>query len=89
LSKEISLVIKDEKIKQEYFNILVDKVKIPICKNCGKLFGLGFPSNDTGISDRLICEENYLVCECEYATIVKKLYSAEKDGVIDVSVYYQ
>ena len=88
MAKTITLEIKDEKIKEAFFSFLKEEVKIPICKNCGKLFSLGFPSNETGICDRLICEENFLVCECEYSKIVEKLYSIEKDGVIDLTPYY-
>lgn len=87
--KEISLKIEDEQAKQKFFNLLKTLVRIPVCKNCGKLFGLGFPNSEEGICDRLICEENHLLCECEYFKIVENLFRAKKDGLIDIFKYYQ
>ena len=86
---EVSLIIKSEKAKQSFFDLLKYAVKIPVCKNCGKLFSLGFPNNETGICDRLICEENYLLCECEYFKIVQNLYLTNEDGIVDVFKYYE
>ena len=87
--QNISLEIKDANVKQAYFEILRDSAKIPVCLNCGKLFGLGFPNNETGISDRLICEENYLLCECEHMEMVRNLYSSAKECLVDISRFYR
>jgi len=86
--KHIKLILDDLKIKERYLNLLRDEGGVPICKNCGKLFDLGFPDSENGISDNLICHENDLICTCEYYKIVKNLYNSKEDGVIDISSYY-
>jgi hypothetical protein len=86
--KEISLVIENEEDKNLYFNTLRVEARIPICKSCGKFFQFGFPNDDEGICDFLICQENYLICECEYHTMVRKLMNQKEDGVLDISPYY-
>ena len=63
--KKINLIIEDSATKKAFLEVLKNKAHIPVCKKCGKLYSLGFPNNETGIADRLICEENYLLCECE------------------------
>ena len=87
--KHIQLVIHDPVVKERYFNLLRDVGKLPVCKNCGKLFDLGFPNTEEGTSDNLICHENDLVCTCEYMNIVKNLYNSKEDGVIDITIYYE
>lgn len=86
--KEISLFIEKEEDKFFYFDTLSIKAKIPICKSCGKFFQFGFPNDENGICDFLICQENYLICECEYHNIVRKLMNQKEDGVLDISPYY-
>jgi hypothetical protein len=88
MSVKVSLVIDNEETKDIYFNSLKSKAKIPYCKNCDKLFPLGFPNNEDGISDYLICQENYLLCECDYFRKVQELYSQGGDTEIDISGYY-
>ena len=88
MSKKIKLVFENEETKQVYFNALRDKVLIPVCKNCGKLFSLGFPNNDDGMCDYLICQENYLLCECEYFKMVRNLYSQDGEMLVDITPYY-
>lgn len=78
----------EEAEKLLYFELMRDQVKIPTCKNCGNLFSFGFPNSEIGLADHLICEENHLICECEYSKIVRNLFSDLKDGVIDISMYY-
>ena len=87
--KHINLVIKDKVVKERYFNLLVDQGKVPVCKNCGKLFDLGFPDSEDGVSDNLICHENDLICTCEYLKMVKNLYNSKEDGIIDITPYYE
>jgi len=86
--KHIQLVIHNPKVKERYFNLLIDKGRIPICKNCGKLFDLGFPDSEDGVADNLICHENDLICDCEYLNIVKNLYNSKEDGIVDTTPYY-
>jgi len=87
--KEVNLIISEECHKKAFFDFLKDTAKIPICKKCGRLFGLGFPRSEDGIADRLICEENYLLCECENLIKVRELFSIEKDGELDISEFYE
>ena len=86
----LDLEIKDPEKKQRYFDILAKDVRIPVCKNCGKLFSLGFPNNEDGLADYLISSENNLICCCEYFIIISKLHNDTKsDGLIDVNKYYK
>lgn len=87
--KNINLVISDEVVKENYFYFLKHIISVPVCKNCGKLFDLGFPDTDEGISDNLICHENDLVCSCEYFKMIKNLYNSKEDGIIDITPYYE
>jgi len=87
--KEISLIISDSKVKERYLNFLHTEGKVPLCKNCKKLFDLGFPDSETGVSDNLICHENELICNCEHYNIVKNLFNSPEDGVLDISSYYR
>lgn len=84
----IKLVIDDPQVKKNYFEFLRDTALIPVCRNCGKLFDLGFPDTEEGVADNLICHENGLICSCEYFRIVKNLFSTKEDGVIDIHTYY-
>jgi len=87
--KRIDLVIHDNAIKERFFNFLKIVARIPVCRNCGKLFELGFPDTTDGMADNLICHENDLICECEYYKIVKNMYNSKEDGVIDIQRYYE
>jgi len=87
--KHIQLVIRDPKVKERFFNLLRDVGKVPVCKNCEKLFDLGFPDSEDGVSDNLICHENDLICTCEYYKMAKNLYNAKEDGIIDITPYYE
>jgi hypothetical protein len=84
----MSLVISDPLIKEKYFNLLKD-MKIPVCKNCKKLFNLGFPKSEEALSDYLICVANDLICICENAKKVKKAYTSSGDSSIDIKNYYE
>ena len=87
---KINLKFEKEDQKQAFFELLKNHVKIPICRNCGLLFSLGFPNSETGLADHLICEENGLICFCEYSKMVRNLYNkAKEDGVIDISLFYR
>jgi hypothetical protein len=85
----VDLVIHDPIVKERYLNLLRDVGKVPVCKNCKKLFDLGFPDNEDGASDNLICHENDLICNCEYYKMVKNLYNVKEDGIIDITPYYE
>lgn len=87
--KEISLKIENEEHKQAYFKLLRDEGKVPFCKACGFLFQFGFPNTAEGISDYLICQENLLLCECEYNRIVRNLFSQKEDGLVEIFPYYE
>jgi len=87
--KRINLIIHDPVVKQRFFDLLKKEGKIPVCKNCGKLFELGFPDSEDGVADNLICHENDLVCDCEYFKMVKNLYNATEDGIMDTTKYYE
>ena len=87
--KHIQLIIHDSAVKERYLNLLIDQGKIPVCKNCGKLFDLGFPDTEDGVADNLICHENELVCVCEHLKIVKNLFNSKEDGIIDTAPYYE
>jgi len=87
--KHIQLVIQDTIVKERYFALLRDVGKIPVCRNCSKLFDLGFPDSEDGVADNLICHENDLICTCEYLKIVRNLYDSKEDGVIDINPYYE
>jgi len=87
--KHINLVIHDPIVKERYFSLLRDVGEIPICRNCEKLFELGFPDSEMGVSDNLICHENDLICTCEYLKIVKNLYNSKEDGIVDITPYYE
>ena len=84
--KHIQLKIHDSEVKERYFQLL--KRIVPVCKNCGKLFDLGFPDSIKGVSDNLICHENDLICNCEYSKMVKNLYNSKEDGIINITPYY-
>lgn len=86
--KKISLVIEDEDTKRKYFELLRDSVKIPTCKNCGKLFELGFPDKEEGVQDYLICKDNFLICECSNYKRIRELYNEKKDKPIDIKDFY-
>jgi hypothetical protein len=88
MSEKVSLYIQDSGIREIFFNSL-KSVGIPVCKNCGKLFSLGFPNNDDGLSDYFIAVENSLVCECEYSKLVENIYNQKDDGLVDISFYYK
>ena len=87
--KEVRLVIENLEVRKTYFEALKDKARIPYCKACGKLFQFGFPDNEQGICDYLICQENELLCECEYNRIVRNLFSQKEDGLIEIHPYYE
>jgi len=87
--KHIKLLIRDPLVKERYFNLLRDIGKVPVCKNCSKLFDLGFPDSEDGVADNLICHENDLICTCEYSSMVKNLYNSKEDGIIDITLYYE
>jgi hypothetical protein len=87
--EKINLVFPDEISKETFFTALKKEARIPICLNCKKLFGLGFPNTEEGVCDHLICEENHLICECEYAKMVRNLYASKEDGLIDITPYYR
>lgn len=89
MTESISLVFDNDETKNIYFEALKTKGKIPFCKNCGKLFSLGFPNNEIGVSDYLICQENYLLCECEYSKMVQNLYSQKGESLVDITPYYK
>jgi len=80
--------IKDEKIRNTFFEILKYEAKIPFCLRCGKLFDLGFPNNEAGFCDNLICRANDLICICVNNQKIKELYSKKEDGPIDISEWY-
>lgn len=88
IPKQIQLIIEDSSVKEKYFDLLRYTAQIPICRNCGKLFDLGFPDTEEGVSDNLICHENDLICSCEYYKMVKNLYNSKEDGVMDTTKYY-
>jgi len=89
MKKIVSLELPSDKHKGEFFRHLRDAGKVPVCKNCGKLFQFGFPDSEDGVSDYLICQENLLLCECEYNKIVKNLYNQKEDGLVDIFNYYE
>lgn len=89
MKENISLKIESEYIKKKYLHTLKHTGKIPVCLNCKKLFSLGFPNSEEGISDYLICQENYLLCECEYSKMVRNLYVQKEDGLVDMTQYYK
>lgn len=88
MTEKISLHISDDSIKQAFFESL-KSINIPICKNCSKLFGLGFPNTDDGLCDYFIAVENLMVCECEYSKLVENLFKQKSDGLVDISPYYK
>jgi len=83
------MIIKDEAIKSKFFDILKYEVKIPTCVLCGKLFDLGFPSNETGLLDNLICQANGLICTCENNDKVIELHSKKKDDLVDIGKWFK
>jgi len=87
--RHIRLVIEDPIVKERFFNILRDVGKVPVCRNCKKLFDLGFPDSEDGVADNLICHENDLICTCEYIKIVRNLHNSKEDGIIDITPYYE
>ena len=89
MSNRISLVINNDEAKQLFYEVLRDKARIPVCKNCDQLFSLGFPNTDDGISDYLICQENHLLCECEYSNMVRNLYNQKGEVLVDITPYYK
>jgi hypothetical protein len=88
MTQKISLYIKDSSIKEAFFESL-KSANVPICKNCDKLFGLGFPNTEEGLCDYLIAVENLLICECEYSKLVENLFKEKNDGLVDISNYYK
>jgi hypothetical protein len=88
MTEKISLYIADNHIRNVFFNSL-KLAGVPVCKNCNKLFSLGFPNNEDGISDYFIAVENSLVCECEYSKLVENLYNQKDDGLVDITAYYK
>jgi len=82
------MIIESEEIKEKYFNLLRDELHIPVCKNCKKLFNLGFPKNEQALCDYLICVANSLICICENSKKVEKLYISSGDGSLDITSYY-
>lgn len=87
--KGIKLVIEDDLARESFFNILKEKAKIPVCTSCGMLYPWGFPNNDDGICDFIICEENKLICECINFKTVQNLYNQKQDGSLDISKYFK
>jgi hypothetical protein len=85
----VSLKFEKEEHKEQYLEALVNQAKIPVCKACDKLFQFGFPDTPEGMSDYLICQENYLLCECEYNRIIRNMYSLKEDGLLDITPYYE
>ena len=85
----MDLKFKDDKIKAEYFRVLKEHVKIPVCYNCKKLFPLGFPNTEEGLQDSIICDQNDLLCKCEYYRIVSNIFKQKNDGTIDITPYYE
>ena len=83
------LKIEDDKVKEDYFNFLKEKIKIPICKKCKKLFKLGFPNKEDYLSDYLICEDNDLLCSCENFKELEEKYNSSGDESIDIKNYYE
>ena len=86
---KVTLLFPSEDLKKAYSYILRDEVKIPVCKNCGKFFSLGFPSNEDGLSDYLICSANDLLCDCIHNDVVNRLMKQKGDSLIDISQWYR
>lgn len=81
--------IESDEIKEKYFNLLRDDLRIPVCKKCKKLFNLGFPKSEQALCDYLICVANNLICFCENSKKVEKSYNSSGDGSLDISNYYE
>jgi len=84
----LNLKFPDENTKQGFFVILRDNVRIPVCKGCGRFFSYGFPSNEDGLSDHIICVENDIICKCIHHDVVSRLIKQKGDSLIDISTWY-
>lgn len=87
--KDLNKLVVNAELQKKLFDFFTLKVRIPACLNCGKLFDLGFPGTEQGISDNLICAANHMICECEHNNIVRNLYEMKKDGSVDTSRFYK
>ena len=84
----MSLKIDNQRVKDKLLTLLSETIKIPTCKSCGKLFKMGFPNSHEGMVDFLICSENDLTCTCPNFKLVENLYKQKKDGLLDISQFY-
>jgi len=84
----ITLKFPNDDTRKAYSFILRDDVRIPTCKNCNKFFSLGFPPNEDGLSDYLICSANELICSCIHADVVTRLMNQKGDSLIDITPWY-
>jgi hypothetical protein len=89
MKNNIKLIFNKEDTKNIYFDALKKQAKIPFCRNCGNLFQLSFPNTEEGVCDYLICQENLLLCECEYFNIVRNLYNQKGESLVDITPYYK